>query len=224
MIAKVSTFAHGPSRRRRILPPRSTHSAAPSFDERAKLFSAFDDNAYSFDPSHAATTTAAAAASATPPGITQIQSFEPMLNVQAAASFAFIAIAFAVLRLRIIAVSNAARRRSAALSALRAAESAQLSDPTAGGDQVATRARVEYESALREELSLRTIVPGVRIVAPNDPRRDEEERAAAKRFLGWGREEFGDDDEGVGIGTEGTRGSIERSDGNVRTDESDVGL
>jgi len=55
------------------------------------------------------------------------------------------------------------------------------------------QAKKEYENALKAELDLRTIVPGVRIVAPNDPKRDEEERAAAKRFLGWGNDEFGDD-------------------------------
>jgi len=144
-------------------------------------------------------------------------------------------VVFAILQLRINAVSDAARRRSAALSALRAAESAQLSDPaTSSGDRgaVVSRAKVEYESALREELGLRTILPGVRIVAPNDPNRDEEERANAKRFLGWGREEFGDDDggeEGNIIGsTGGSRGSVvERGgDGDARKDErsDDVGL
>lgn len=37
-------------------------------------------------------------------------------------------------------------------------------------------AKKEYEYALREELGLRTILPYVRIVAPNDPKRDEEQR------------------------------------------------
>jgi len=37
---------------------------------------------------------------------------------------------------------------------------------------------------LEEELSLRTIIPGVRIVAPNDPKRTEADVAAAKQFLG----------------------------------------
>ena len=32
----------------------------------------------------------------------------------------------------------------------------------------------------------------MRIVAPNDPKREEDERAAAKRFLGWDDEDFGD--------------------------------
>ena len=37
---------------------------------------------------------------------------------------------------------------------------------------------------MEEELSLRTIIPGVRIVAPNDPKRTEADVAAAKQFLG----------------------------------------
>lgn len=81
-----------------------------------------------------------------------------------------------------------------------------------------TRAKKKYENALREEMDLRTIVPGVRIVAPNDPKRDEEERAAAKRFLGWGSDEFGDDEEGEGggdiinnnLGQENINGDIQK--------------
>jgi len=41
-----------------------------------------------------------------------------------------------------------------------------------------------YKFALEDELSLRTIIPGVRIVAPNDPKRQEKDIAAAKQFLG----------------------------------------
>ncbi len=240
MFVKVSpfSFAHKSTRRcRRSTTPRrsSTTRATTTADkQRVALFSAplGDENntiIFSFfDPSTLPPPPPSA-------GLTSIQSFEPVLNVEAASSFAFIAVVFAILQLRINAVSDAARRRSAALSALRAAESAQLSDPaTSSGDRgaVVSRAKVEYESALREELGLRTILPGVRIVAPNDPNRDEEERANAKRFLGWGREEFGDDDggeEGNIIGsTGGSRGSVvERGgDGDARKDErsDDVGL
>lgn len=42
-----------------------------------------------------------------------------------------------------------------------------------------------YENALKEELNLRTILPGIRIVAPNDAARREEDIAAAKQFLDW---------------------------------------
>jgi len=142
------------------------------------------------DPSYVASATMSSLA---PSGISPVQEFEPVLNEQAAASFVIIAVVFTLLQLRINAVSNAAKRRSLALEALRKVESLQLSASDVDEKQVA-RAKFEYENALKEELGLRTIVPGVRIVAPNDPKRDEEERANAKRFLGWGREEFGDDD------------------------------
>ena len=152
----------------------------------------------SFDPYYADTASSAITAATSSPGITSVQEFEPVLNVEAAASFTVIAIVFTLLQLRINAVSNAAKRRSSALEALRKAESLQLSASDVGidasdrptEDQV-LRAKNEYENSLRDEMNLRTIIPGVRIVAPNDPKRDEEERAAAKRFLGWGSEEFG---------------------------------
>jgi len=129
-------------------------------------------------------------------GITPIQQFEPVLNTQAATSFIIIAIVFTLLQLRINAVSSAAKRRSTALEELRKIESLQLSEPDGIEDQV-NKAKLEYENALRNELDLRTIIPGVRIVAPNDPKRDAEERANAKRFLGWTDDEFGitDDDD-----------------------------
>jgi len=129
-------------------------------------------------------------------GITPIQQFEPVLNTQAATSFIIIAIVFTLLQLRINAVSSAAKRRSTALEELRKIESLQLSEPDGIEDQ-GNKAKLEYENALRNELDLRTIIPGVRIVAPNDPKRDAEERANAKRFLGWTDDEFGitDDDD-----------------------------
>lgn len=84
-----------------------------------------------------------------------------------------------------------------------------------------TQAKAEYENALNEELDLRTIVPGIRIVAPNDPKRDEKERAAAKRFLGWQNEDFGDDLEDV---TVNDLGFEEKSNGNVQNSQDGNGL
>jgi len=128
------------------------------------------------------------AASSAP--VTPIQEFEPMVNVPALSSFLIISVVFGLLQLRINSVSQAAKRRSAALESLRKVESLQLS--TSDVDEVdVARAKAAYENALRDELNLRTIIPGVRIVAPNDPKRDEEERAAAKRFLGWSDEDLG---------------------------------
>ena len=52
----------------------------------------------------------------------------------------------------------------------------------------------KYEVSLKEELNLCTIIPGVRIVAPNDAARREEDISAAKQFLGL--DILLDDDEG----------------------------
>lgn len=158
----------------------------------------------------------------TPPGITTIPEFEPVLNTQAAASFIIIAIVFTLLQLRINAVSNAAKRRSIAREVLRKVEALLLSDSDASTGEQVTRAKVEYENALKEELGLRTILPGIRIVAPNDPTRDAKERADAKRFLGWGNDEFGDDPEGeIDNKTIGMKEMINRK---VQNDDEDAGL
>lgn len=137
-----------------------------------------------------------AAASSSASSVTQIQEFEPIVNVPALSSFLIISVVFGLLQLRINSVSQATKRRSEALESLRKVESLQLSTsdvdrPTE--DDVAL-AKAAYENALTDELNLRTIIPGVRIVAPNDPKRDEEERAAAKRFLGWTDEDLGIDE------------------------------
>ena len=126
--------------------------------------------------------------------VTPIQEFEPRLNVPALTSFVIISIVFGLLQQRINSVSTAAKRRSEALESLRKVESLQLSvsDKDRPTEADVVQAKAAYESALKNELSLRTVIPGVRIVAPNDPKREEEERAAAKRFLGWNDEDFGD--------------------------------
>lgn len=82
---------------------------------------------------------------------------------------------------------DASERRTEALSTLRQVKSAQLdsteSSPKISQEEVA-KAVEAYKFALEEELTLRTIIPGVRIVAPNDPKREEADIAAAKQFLG----------------------------------------
>lgn len=61
-------------------------------------------------------------------------------------------------------------------------DSAPIKAPSTSEVKAALQA---YEDALKEELNLRTIIPGIRIVAPNDAQRREEDIAAAKQFLGW---------------------------------------
>jgi len=130
--------------------------------------------------------------------------FEPQVNTPALSSFLFISIIFSLLQIRINRVRDAAIRREEALKQLRQIKSLQLStipstissgvttlsssssiqssSPSTDQVKVALEA---YEEALKEEMDLRTILPGVRIVAPNDPERREEDIAAAKQFLGW---------------------------------------
>mmetsp|Transcript_2184 Transcript_2184/g.3071 ORF Transcript_2184/g.3071 Transcript_2184/m.3071 type:complete len:267 (+) Transcript_2184:96-896(+) len=137
------------------------------------------------------------------------QTFEPVVNVPALISCLVIAVTFSLLQIRINAVGDAAERRKEALRTIRRLKSAQLdgevnqvttsssfkqsSLPTAkslpssypGGEKLKLAVDA-YRNALNEELSLRTIIPGVRIAAPNDPLGSEgqEDIAAAKIFLG----------------------------------------
>jgi hypothetical protein len=114
------------------------------------------------------------------------QVFEPVVNLPALGSFLFIAVVFSSLILRVRAVDQAAERRKAALVDLRRVKSLELSssDRRPDADTVA-RALKEYEDALKSEEDLRTLIPGVRVVAPNQPAgSDEQDIAAARQFLG----------------------------------------
>lgn len=67
-------------------------------------------------------------------------------------------------------------------------ESLQLSGSDDNGrsrpdEERVASAKKKYEDALREEMDLRSILPGVRIVAPNDPKRDEEQRGMCVRLF-----------------------------------------
>ena len=97
---------------------------------------------------------------------------------------------------------DASSRREEALTFLRQVKSEQINSSTFSTSSSGTdnqdedknennmEKRVQdaikaYEVALKEELNLRTIIPGVRIVAPNDAARREQDIAAAKQFLDW---------------------------------------
>lgn len=119
------------------------------------------------------------------------QIFEPQVNLPALSAFLTIAVIFTLLQIRINGVRDASEQRIEALNKLRQIKSAQL-DPSSSdsssnrkpNEEQVNEAIAEYKSALEQELALRTIVPGVRIVAPNDPKRNEADIAAAKQFLG----------------------------------------
>lgn len=135
------------------------------------------------------------------------QTFEPQVNTPALSAFLVIAVVFSLLQLRINSVRDAGVRRQEALATLKTVKAAQLdvnelaspssspsesssasrsTKPTNEEVQMAVKA---YQNALEDELNLRTIIPGVRIVAPNDPKRREEDIAAAKQFLDWDLQE-----------------------------------
>mmetsp|Transcript_9049 Transcript_9049/g.27052 ORF Transcript_9049/g.27052 Transcript_9049/m.27052 type:complete len:272 (-) Transcript_9049:309-1124(-) len=126
------------------------------------------------------------------------QTFEPVVNAPAVGAFLFISVVFSLLQIRISGINRAATRRAEALRTLREVKSVQLSaadlgeeDSRPSTDDVA-RALNEYEEALREELKLRTVIPGVRIVAPNDPKEQEKDLAAARQFLDMDINESGE--------------------------------
>lgn len=111
------------------------------------------------------------------------QVFEPIVNVPALGSFLFIAIVFSFLILRVRQVENAVERRKAALTELRQVKSQELSGGVS--ESAVAKALKEYEDALNSEEDARVIIPGVRVVAPNQPAaRNEEDVAAARQFLG----------------------------------------
>eukprot|EP00592_Proboscia_alata_P001097 CAMPEP_0194382436 /NCGR_PEP_ID=MMETSP0174-20130528/60515_1 /TAXON_ID=216777 /ORGANISM="Proboscia alata, Strain PI-D3" /LENGTH=293 /DNA_ID=CAMNT_0039167747 /DNA_START=89 /DNA_END=973 /DNA_ORIENTATION=- len=118
------------------------------------------------------------------PGIETIQTFEPVVNYPALLSCLVIAVTFGLLQLRINMVQTAAERRKNSLVTLRKAKALQLSSSRAGLEHVSD-ALAAYEKALIDEENLRTLIPGVRIVAPNNPARSEEDVSAAKQYLGW---------------------------------------
>lgn len=114
-----------------------------------------------------------------------IQSFEPVLNVPALSSFLLAFVLFSLLQLRINAIGNAVTERNEALKELRQITANQLStdDNASQINELVSKARDRYRDALLNETKLRTIIPGVRIVAPNRPDASDENVAAAKYFL-----------------------------------------
>lgn len=98
---------------------------------------------------------------------------------------------FAVLYLsyqnRLVDIELAQQTTEEALAALKEIRSAQISFSGGGGvnPEEFQRALENYEYVLRQELMLRSILPGVKVLdAPNDPFEREEDVVAAKMFLG----------------------------------------
>lgn len=118
-------------------------------------------------------------------GIETVPTFEPVVNYPALVSFLFIAITFGLLQMRINMVQTASVRRKDALKGLRQAKASQLSSSNADmPEDYVQNALFAYKNALIEEENLRTIIPGVRIAAPNNPVNSEEDVKYAKQYLG----------------------------------------
>lgn len=109
--------------------------------------------------------------------------FEPTVDMAALSSFLVVAVMFLSLQAKVSAVNEAAKRRKRARVKLRDLKRRELSSGDEGIASEARRAVEGYKQALEDEEATRTIVPGVRIVAPF-PSADEEDISAAKQFLG----------------------------------------
>mmetsp|Transcript_31944 Transcript_31944/g.49013 ORF Transcript_31944/g.49013 Transcript_31944/m.49013 type:complete len:235 (-) Transcript_31944:25-729(-) len=136
--------------------------------------------------------------------------FEPVVNVPALSSFLIISVGFGLLQNRINAIGQAVSRREKALNDLRSTKSREISSD--GEDRPSsedvTASLTEYENALLYEEKMRTIIPGVRIRAPNNAMNNEEDVAAAKQFLdidlkSGDRKEVSEVQEGNGISSGG---------------------
>ena len=113
------------------------------------------------------------------------QVFEPIVNVPALGSFLVIVVVFSLLQIRISQVNQAVECRKEALTKLRSIKSREISSPDDRPSMEQLQQAVhEYEQAIANEESLRSVIPGIRIVAPNGLASSEEDIRAAKQFLG----------------------------------------
>lgn len=85
---------------------------------------------------------------------------------------------------------DAADRRKIALDSLRLVKSAQFSEINKPSEEEVIAAETLYRNALTDELDLRTIIPGVRIAAPNDPQKKEEDIAGETFIIFWNESHF----------------------------------
>lgn len=109
-------------------------------------------------------------------------SFEPVVDVPALLSSFVILVGALLLRLRVGSIGKAAERRMGALETLRDIKAKQLSNEVSP-EQVQL-AVIAYQDALDEEEKLRTLLPGVRLRAPNNPQKSELDQRAVRQYLG----------------------------------------
>ena len=128
--------------------------------------------------------------------VVQSPTFDPVINYPALSAFLLIFVIYTFLQIRITGISNAATRRMETLKSLREIKARQLSMSDVGrpSEEEIADALKRYEQALEDEERLRTVIPGVRIVAPNNPSRNKDDITAAKQFLGKDLSEASDDE------------------------------
>jgi len=113
---------------------------------------------------------------------------DPILVNAGLSAVVTIIISYFFYNARVEAAEEASERREVALQDLRTARQGQFSsnssEPTS--TEVVEAAASAYEDALRKEMHLRQIVPGWgwRLDFPDDPVSREEDKAAARQFLG----------------------------------------
>jgi len=113
---------------------------------------------------------------------------DPILVNAGLSAVVTIIISYFFYNARVEAAEEASERREVALQDLRTARQGQFSsnssEPTS--TEVVEAAASAYEDALRKEMHLRQIVPGLgwRLDFPDDPVSREEDKAAARQFLG----------------------------------------
>ena len=176
---RTTTVATARRRRRRNQPlslgwKGRPFSTSPSW--RSSPLSSLSQPEQEYCSFWVATTTGEGAA------LTPATTFEPVLNLPALVATAIVLIGAFLLRLRQDAIAGAAQTRMGALSQLRSVKTKELSNDASPEEvQIAVEA---YETALQQEEQLRTLLPGVRLRAPNNPQRSEQDLQAVRQFLG----------------------------------------
>ena len=100
--------------------------------------------------------------------------FEPVVDVPALWTTVVVLGGALLLRLRQSAIAEAAETRASALEHLRTAKAKELGNEASPGE--VRRAVRSYRAALDEEERLRTLLPGIRLRAPNNPQKSELDR------------------------------------------------
>jgi hypothetical protein len=130
--------------------------------------------------------------------ITTVPTFEPILNIPALFVFVFIMTMFVSLQYRIHLMNHAAEERNVALQNLRQLKVQQLSNTNSNNNNTLVSTSTSLQQQINDSLdqyeqsyikfeSLRTILPGVRILAPpsihNNPTIQQEHDVMIQQYI-----------------------------------------